>query len=132
MVYPLAPPDAPVATLANGGPELVQVNEGEVSEAPDRQIVAGAPCAWLNNAAPTGPGVSTPMGHSVGGGAGTNGLQTVVLLAPEVPEETDPMNIALIPPTDITPEAAVVAYPNKPIHTQSHPLNRHPQGALQS
>ena len=53
------------------------------------------------------------------------------VLAPEVPAETDPINIALIPPTDITPEAALVAYP-KPIHTQSHPLNRYPQGALQS
>ena len=52
------------------------------------------------------------------------------MLTPEVPE-TDPMKIALIPPIDITPEAAVVAYP-KPIHTQSLPLNRYPQGAHKS
>ena len=39
------------------------------------------------------------------------------------------MKIALIPPTDITPEAAVVSYP-KPIHTNANPLNRAPQGLL--
>jgi hypothetical protein len=62
------------------------------------------------------------MAHSVRGGGDTNQVGT-----PDVPE-TDPMKIALIPPIDITPEAAVVAYP-KPIHTQSLPLNRYPQGA---
>ena len=70
------------------------------------------------------------MASSVGGGAGTNQVGTVVLLTPEV-RETDLMKIDLIPPTDITPEAAVVAYP-KPIHTQSLPLDRYPQGAQQS
>ena len=69
------------------------------------------------------------MANSVGGGACTNQVGTVVL-TPEVPE-TDPMKIALIPPTDTTPEAAVVAYP-KPIHTQSLPLNRYPPGAHKS
>ena len=103
------------------------MNEGAVSEeATDRQIAAGQQYAWLNDAAPTRPVATALMDHNVGGGAGANGLQTVAL-APEVPE-TDPMNIALIPPTDITPEASVVAYP-KPIHTQSHPLNRYPQGS---
>ena len=128
-MYGLPPPDAPVAPLANVGTPLVHVNEGAVSVAADRQIVAGQPHAWLNNAAPTRPVATPPLGHSVGGVTGANGLEPVVL-APEV-AQTDPMNTALIPPTDITPEAAVVAYPN-PIHTQSHPLNRYPQGAYKS
>ena len=64
------------------------------------------------------------------GGCGAGANNEEVVLAPAIPE-TDPMKIALIPPTDITPEASVVAYP-KPIHTQKYPLNRYPQGALQS
>ena len=71
------------------------------------------------------------MGDSAGGGA--IAINQGVVLAPAIPPraETDPMKIPLIPPTDITPEAAVVAYP-KPIHTQAFPLDRYPQGALQS
>ena len=70
------------------------------------------------------------MGDSAGGGA--IAINQGAALAPAIPRaETDPMKIPLIPPTDITPEAAVVAYP-KLIHTQAFPLNRYPQGALQS
>ena len=101
---------------------------GQYRKAPGQRIVAAQTTALLNAAAPTGPGATAPMGHSVGGGAGANNQE--VALAPAIPE-TDPMKIALIPPTDITPEAAVVAYP-KPIHTQTYPLNRYLQGALQS
>ena len=60
-MYGLPPPDAPVAPLANVGTPLVHVNEGAVSVAADRQIVAGQPHAWLNNAAPTRPVATPPL-----------------------------------------------------------------------
>ena len=126
--YGLPTPGAPIAPLPNL-PQLALANEGAVSEAPGQQIGAAQPCTFSNNAAPTQFAATDPMAHSVGGGVGTNQVGTVVL-TPEV-QETDPMKIALIPPIDITPEAAVVAYP-KPIHTQSLPLNRYPQGAHKS
>ena len=128
--YGLPAPDAAVAPVANVGIQLLHVNEGAVSEAPGQQIVAPRPYAWSNAAAPTGPDATFPMGDSAGGGA--NAIHQQVVLAHTVSRtETDPMKIPLIPSTDITPEAAVVAYP-KPIHTQAYPLNRYPQGALQS
>ena len=78
-----------------------------------------------NNAPRTEVAATDPIAHSVRGGG-----DTTQITAPDAPE-TDPMKIALIPPIDITPEAAIVAYP-KPIHTQSLPLNRYPQGAHKS
>ena len=126
-IYGLQTPDAPFAPPATVGLGPLHANEGAVSEAPGQQLLVPAPYAWLNAAAPTAPVATAPIGHSVIGGGGAV-LQDVVL-APPAPE-TDPMKIALIPPTDITPEAAVVSYP-KPIHTNANPLNRAPQGALQ-
>ena len=87
--YGLPPPGAPFAPLANVGPQLLHVSEGEVSEAPGQQIAADEPYAWLNNPATTRPGATAPMGHSVGGGAGTNGFQRIVL-APAIPETNGP------------------------------------------
>ena len=123
--YGLPLPNTPVAPLPDIGLQLVQTHDGAVSEAPGQQIGAAQPYAFLNNAPRTEFAATDPMAHSVRGGGGTNQVGT-----PDVPE-TDPMKIALIPPIDITPEAAVVAYP-KPIHTQSLPLNRYPQGAHKS
>ena len=129
--YGLPPPDAPIAPLlANVGPQPFYVNHGAVvSEAPGQQIVAAHPYARLSAATPTGPGATAPMGHNVGGGA--IAINQQVALAPAIPETNPMKKIALIPPTDITPEAAVVPYP-KPIHTQTYPLVPYPQGALQS
>ena len=126
--YGLPPPDAPIAPLANVGPQPFHVNHGAVSEAPGQQIAAAHPHARLSAATPTGPAATAPMGHNVGGGAVA--IHQQVALAPAIPETNPMKKIALIPPTDITPEAAVVSYP-KPIHTQTYPLVRYPQGALQ-
>ena len=125
-MYGLPPPDAPVAPLANVGTPLVQLNEGAVPVAADSQIVAAQPHAWFNNAAPTPPVATPPLAHNDGAVADAIALEPVG--APPGLAETDPMKTALIPPSDITPEAAIVAYP-KPIHTQSNPLNRYPSGS---
>ena len=103
----------------------VQTHDGAVSEAPGQQLGAAQPYALPNDAPRTEFAATDPMAHSVRGGGDTTQVGTL-----DVPE-TDPMKIALIPPIDITPEAAIVAYP-KPIHTQSNPLNRYPQGAYKS
>ena len=125
--YGLPPPIAHVAPLPlpNIGLQPVQTDEGAVSEAPGQQIGVHQPYAWLDTAPRTDVPVTNPITNIVRGGG-----DTTQITAPD-PPETDPMKIALIPPIDITPEAAIVAYP-KPIHTQSHPLNRYPQGAYKS
>ena len=124
--FGLPAPNTVIVPVANVGPQLLHLNEGAVSEAPGQQIVAPQPHAWLNAATPIGPGATFPKGGNAGGGA--IAIHQEVVLAPAIPRaETDPMKIPLIPPTDITPEAAVVAYP-KPIHTQAFPMNCYPQG----
>ena len=120
---PLITPVAPLPIII--GLQPVQTNDGAVSEAPGQQIGAAQPYAFLNDAPRTKVPATHPITGSVRGGGDTT--QITALDAPE----TDPMKIALIPPIDITPEAAIVAYP-KPIHTQSLPLNRYPQGAYKS
>ena len=45
--YGLSPPGAPIAPLANVGPQPFHVNHGAVSEAPGQQIVAAHPHARL-------------------------------------------------------------------------------------
>jgi hypothetical protein len=123
--FGLPAPDAVVAPVVNVGPQLLEHNAGAVSEAPGQQIVAPQPYAWLNAATPTGLGATAQNAASIGGGAISIRQDFVV---PPVPlAETDPMKMPLIPPADITPEAAIVAYP-KPIHAQSFPLNRYPLG----
>ena len=128
FTYGLPLPNTAVAPLPNVGLQLDHANDGAVSEAPSQQILQ-RDYSFLNNGAPAEFAATDPMAHSVRGGVGANHFGTVAL-TPEEPE-TDPMKIALIPAMDITPEAAVVTYP-KPIHVQSLPLNRCPQGAHKS
>ena len=124
-IYGLPLPSTPVAPLPDIGLQPVQTHDGAVSEAPGHQIGAAQLYALPNDAPRTEVAATDPITDSVRGGGDTTQVRTL-----DVPE-TDPMKIALIPPIDITPEAAVVAYP-KPIHTQSLPLNRYPQGAHKS
>ena len=111
--------------MNNVAAPLLDNNPGAVTEAPRQQIVGRQPYQLLGETNQTHVDAAPQKAAPLGGRTIAIGQDVVNAQLP--PATIDPMTLPLIPPYDITPEAAVVQFP-KPIHTQQFPLDRYPKG----